>query len=356
MANYCGRCGSKLNPQNGLCPKCDKKEVAREKLRFAVAGILIAAAASIVYFTFFAKPLEIRHQSDPPAYVQETDSEDSIEIDTSNNRKLVRIERYQDNGGMDRSYELSYNEDGNINNVIIWSYDEDGQQVFDNTYPIEYDAEGRVIRNGIIGMGSYSEYEYDDAGLLVHSMEAEGGAVNTDYEYDERGRLIQSLTQGEGVDTIVTYRYDYEDKILARIERNEYHDGTVEESTYLYNYNQKKQLSSIESDTSETRYEYDAEGRISKIVFADDTSSTVKRYQYDCKPFVICTETWTLKENNQTFSFGTAEIQDVMDHTIFSIHIGQGSAETDDEGYLTWIKSAADDVIIQFLYEGNTEN
>lgn len=351
MARFCGKCGSKLNSKDGLCPKCDAKDAGGEKWYFLIAGVLFLTAIVIVYFTFFSRTPEKPFPSDNRASLQESDLSDAIVEDIADSRKLVRIERYQDDSGMELLYELSYGENGNISNITVWSFGKDGEQVLARIYPIEYDVAGRVIRNGIMEQGSFNGYEYNEDGLLVHSVGIEGGQANTDYAYDEYGRLTQSFLQSDQINTTVTYQYDNEGNILIRTERDEYSFGTVEERTYHYQYNREKQLSSIMSNNSETHYTYDLQGRICEIVTRDDTGSSTMQYRYDCAPFVICTQTQEIEDENISIHFATADIRDIMDHKILSVHIGRGIPQTDDEGYLTQVRSKEEGFTIKFLYE-----
>ena len=351
MARFCGKCGSKLDSESGLCPKCDKKRTPKMKWLVFVSGILLITAAFILCVLLLSKRREIPPLSDTSTNEKVVDSSDCTEKELLNDRKLVRIERYQDNGGMEQLYELSYGKNGSINNVTVWSFGKDGEQVLEKIYPIEYDAAGRVIRNGIAEQGSYIEYKYDESGYLVHSIEIEGGVSNTDYEYDGSGRLIQSFMQSDCVDTTITYQYDDMGNIFVRTERDEYSFGTVEEKTYHYHYNQQKQLSSVVSDCSETRFTYDTQGRVCEIVSEDDTGRNTTQYRYDCSPFVICTQTQELEEANLSIRFSTADIKDTMDHRILSVHIGQGIPQVDNEGYLSQVRSDEEGFTMKFLYE-----
>lgn len=351
MANFCGKCGSKLNRKNGLCPKCDAKELKREKWRFIVAGLLILLAVVILVLAFASENRKNDDEKGDTVSIIKKNTDTDIEAEPVVERKLIRIERHQDNGKVDQVCELSYNDAGQISNVMRWSYDDNGQQVFENAYPIEYDEEGRMIRNGILGLGAYSEYEYNEDGQLIHSVAAEGGSVNTDYEYSDSGKLLQTLTQAEGADTVVAYQYDSEGRILHRIETTQYYDGESEETSYRYIYDQNGLLVEIDSDDSTTYYSYDQKNRISEMISEDDIYRIEKHYRYDCEPFVICDETWTLLEGNNTYYFGAAEIQDVMEHTIISLYFGQGKIETDELGYITQIRNEADGFTLKFSYE-----
>lgn len=33
MENFCGKCGSRLDPQAGLCPKCDQERIKAKQTR-----------------------------------------------------------------------------------------------------------------------------------------------------------------------------------------------------------------------------------------------------------------------------------------------------------------------------------
>lgn len=351
MARFCGKCGSKLDSESGLCPKCDVKRTPKMKRLFFVAGILLVTAAFILCVQLLSKRREIPPMSDTPTSAKVVDSSDCTEKESTNDRKLVRIVRYRDNGGMEQLYELSYGENGSISNVTVWSFGKDGEQVLEKIYPIEYDAAGRAIRNGIAEQGSYLEYKYDEAGNLVHSIGTEGSVVNTDYEYDGSGRLIQSFMQSDCVDTTITYQYDDMGNILTRTERDEYSFGTVDEKTYHYHYNQQNQLSSVVSDSSETHFTYDTQGRVCEITSKDDAGRSTTQYRYDCSPFVICTQTQEPEEADLSIRFSTADIRDTMDHRILSVHIGQGIPQVDAEGYLAQVRSEEEGFTMKFLYE-----
>lgn len=346
MANFCGKCGSPLDKKTGLCPQCDRRRTSKGKRFLFIAGMLLVAAVLLWNFSSLLKKPEIPPLPDIP-----TNTANSTEMELQNERKLVRIERYQDDGGMELLYELSYGENGSISNITVWSFGKDGEQVLERIYPIEYDAAGRVIRNGIMEQGSYNGYKYNEEGLLVYSVGIEGGQANTNYTYDEYGRLKQSVLQSDQINTTVTYQYDKAGNILLRTERNEYSFGTVEERTYHYQYNREKQLSSIISDNSETHYAYDSQGRIREIVTQDDTGSSTMQYRYDFVPFVICTQTQEIEDENILIRFATADICDIMDHKILSVHIGRGVPQMDDEGYLTQVRSEEEGFTIKFLYE-----
>ena len=33
MAKFCGKCGTKLDEKTGLCPKCEKENIAQENVK-----------------------------------------------------------------------------------------------------------------------------------------------------------------------------------------------------------------------------------------------------------------------------------------------------------------------------------
>lgn len=356
MANFCGKCGSKLNRRNGLCPKCDAKELGREKVRFGVAGLLIILAAAILVVTFLINNQKDNDMKGDSVNIIEKNTDTDIKAESGTEHKLIRIERLQDNGRVDQVCELSYNDAGQISNVMRWTYADDGQQVFENAYPIEYDKDGRMIRNGILGLGAYSEYEYNEDGQLIRSVAAEGGSISTSYEYNDDGKLQKTTTQAEGADTVVVYQYDKDGRIQYRIETTQYYDGEIEEISYHYTYDQNGQLIEMNSDSSTTYYSYDQTKRISEIISEDDTYHIEKHYSYDCKPLVICEETWTLLDGNSTYSYGRVEIQDVMNHVILSQYFGQGKMEADTAGNLVQIRNEEDEFTLKFYYSDITSH
>lgn len=52
MANFCGRCGQRIDPQTGCCPKCDSKRNNKAFLWItAIIGLLIATVFLVTSFT-----------------------------------------------------------------------------------------------------------------------------------------------------------------------------------------------------------------------------------------------------------------------------------------------------------------
>lgn len=73
MANFCGKRGSKLDPESGLCPKCDVKRTPKMKWLFFVTGILLVTAAFILCVLLLSKRREIPPLSDTPTNAKVVD-------------------------------------------------------------------------------------------------------------------------------------------------------------------------------------------------------------------------------------------------------------------------------------------
>lgn len=183
--------------------------------------------------------------------------------------------------------------DGSDEYVTTRTYDAAGRRVRevqqdadpsteDETRTTEYDARGRVIRTATrIGARetSRTDHTYDASGQLIlqtsTSFDADGNVDDTwAYEngYDTHGNLVSIVQTRSGVRTrTTTYAYD------AFGERTAYtilYDGTDRSETYEADVDAEgRTLREVEisiNGTSyardETRFTYDAEGRLSRTV------------------------------------------------------------------------------------------
>jgi RHS repeat-associated protein len=101
------------------------------------------------------------------------------------------------------------NEDGQINIVTQYAYDEAGNRIsvtdtFGRTTAYEYDDANRLIRT-IDPAGNETTTEYDEAGNLVATSDALGRM--TSYSYDELNRLVATTDQ-LGNETTTEYNPD----------------------------------------------------------------------------------------------------------------------------------------------------
>ena len=327
MEKFCGRCGSRLDPRDGTCPKCSKRK-NKPVLLWAVIAILVICMGIAACIT--------RKNAESP----ETASQGEI------TRQLSGVRCYDENDHLKTEFSLTY-EDQKVTNILIKSYDEHGLEINVQEYPIEYDTEGRVIRYGIMGTGRYEEFEYDEEGTLIRHGEGEGGYIDTFFEYDEQGRVKETMTTGDGANYVSHYVYDSAGRCTRRDNYTYFDDTFYEEQTYdlevyHYKYDTQGNLTEISGDSSVTTYEYDSLGRKAGEVEKDEYGSTYTTlYCYDYTGLTLCDINFN---NNKDFnsSYCTAELKDANSFLIYAFPFDTGSdLSADQDGYLYQIKEPA---------------
>lgn len=238
MANYCGKCGSKLNPKNGLCPKCDAKEIRQEKWRFFIAGILLLTALLIVYFTFFSRTPWKAFPSENPASAQKSDTRETVvlekepAVDTKQMAKItayrsgeigtVTTFSYNDHGSLDRVYtENWYN--GEISSTIddLYLYDDAGRLLAKKEADIPYN-DIEYVYDGFVRTG-FIDNEYWDYGDGHVEL---GNSVEYFFERDADGNVVKLYTDPLSFEVWTTgeYTYDSEGRVITAYEKEQYGD------------------------------------------------------------------------------------------------------------------------------------
>ncbi len=327
MANFCGRCGSRLNPADGTCPKCSKRKKKPVWLG-AVIAILVICMGIAACIT--KKDTEL----------PKTTSQEEIP------RQLSGIRYYDEKEHLTAEIDFTY-EQQKVTHILIKSYDEQGREINVQEYPIAYDPEGRVIRYGIMGSGRYEEFEYDEGGALIRHSKGEGGYIDTFFEYDEQGRVKDTMTTGEGANFVSHYVYDSAGRCTRRDDYTYYDATNSEAQTYdlvvsRYKYDESGNLTEISGDSTITTYAYDDLGRQTKEVTKEDYGLTYTAlYCYDYTGLTLCDIHYS---NLDDFSSGycTAELRDSNDFLIYSYSFDTGSdLSADEDGYLWQIREPA---------------
>lgn len=335
MDKFCGRCGSRLNPRDGTCPKCSKRKNKPVWLGAVIAILVICMG--------IAACINKRDTELP-----ETTSQEEI------TRQLSGIRYYDEGNHLKAELSFTY-EQQKVTHILIKSYDEQGLESSEQQYPIEYDAEGRLIRYGIMGTGRYEEFEYDEEGALIRHGEGEGGYIDTFFEYDEQGRVKETMTTGDGANYVSHYVYDSAGRCTRRDDYTYFDDTFYEEQTYdlevyHYKYDTRGNLTEISGDSSVTTYEYDDLGRKTTEVIKDEFGSIYTTlYCYDYSGLTLSDINYN---NNNDFNRGycTAELRDSNGFLIYSYSFDTGSGlSADEDGYLCQIKGPAGGRI-EFLY------
>lgn len=136
-----------------------------------------------------------------------------------------------------------------------------------------YNRNGKLTKKDTINTASGSfrgvaaHYDYDENQNMVREWSE---SYFCEYEYDEAGRVIHSK-DSKGVEE--WFQYDKNGKILS------YKDASGKTSTYTYD--KKGNLSKISSsDDSWTKYKYNKQGKVSYI---QDSQGNCMEYEYNDK-------------------------------------------------------------------------
>nr|NGX42142.1 putative deoxyribonuclease RhsC [Chlamydiota bacterium] len=137
-----------------------------------------------------------------------------------------------------------------------------GQKEIIKRTVLTYSAKDEVLQQDIYdscGEYKYSLFsEYDEQGNLVRTTDAEGNVAERCY--DCRGNQLGIST----TEAHVNNEYDYSDRLIRVEEENT--DAPRTQTTCRYDYVGNK-IASIDLFGNETKYEYDALGRLVKTIF-----------------------------------------------------------------------------------------
>ena len=196
-----------------------------------------------------------------------------------------------------------------LNHRTEFTYNSRGQNTevrdaANNVSSATYDLLGNVTR--LAGpLGGATEYTYDDMGRLVSESTVSGGTKSYEYNelnvrkkitnargqirqifYDAMGR-ITDFTSPEGT---VSYTYDANSNVLTV---NDSH-GTITRT-----YDALNRVSSYTDTYGKIiRYEYDAVGNLSKLIYPDNTAVT---YAYDANHNLIRVTDWANRVTTYTY-------------------------------------------------------
>ncbi len=196
-----------------------------------------------------------------------------------------------------------------LNHRTEFTYNSRGQntEVRDATNNVSsatYDLLGNVTR--LAGpLGGATNYTYDDMGRLTSESTVSGGTKSYEYNklnvrkkitnargqirqvfYDSMGR-ITGYTSPEGA---VSYTYDANGNVLTVVDSH----GTITRTYDALN----RVLSYTDTYGKVIRYEYDAVGNLSKIIYPDNTAVT---YAYDANHNLIRVTDWANRVTSYTY-------------------------------------------------------
>ena len=206
---------------------------------------------------------------------------------------LGKVESITDS--MSHRTEFTYNSRGQNTEV---------RDAANNASSATYDLLGNITR--LAGpLGGATNYTYDDMGRLVTESTVSGGTKSYEYNelnvrkkitnargqirqifYDSMGR-ITGYTSPEGA---VSYTYDANGNVLTVVDSH----GTITRTYDALN----RVLSYTDTYGKVIRYEYDAVGNLSKIIYPDNTAVT---YAYDANHNLIRVTDWANRVTSYTY-------------------------------------------------------
>ncbi len=230
--------------------------------------------------------------SDGISYTYIYDNEGKI-LSKSNNSKILFKHKYDENGNLTESIDLS----GTKTEYIYDDLDR-VDSVFDNGKLVaryEYNTDN-TIKKLILGKGLITEYNYDiNKNVTKLKTYIENGKVITDnsYTYDKNGNQIEKIENG--FKTI--YNYD----TVKQIQKVTY--GECKEETFAYDKagNRLKRVVKLNEELLTENYLYDNKNRLENI----KTDEYLIKYQYD-------------NQGNVLEELETSIENDVTKQTIFS--------------------------------------
>lgn len=140
------------------------------------------------------------------------------------------IERvyYGATGGTTSRTTHAYNEYGDVVSMTV--YDANGEQDAHREYLLEYDQDGRMIREERVGSGDVTVWEYDQAGHQTYYAFYKDGVLSLGFtmKYDQYGNQIESIRESEEGIRVTKWIYEYDQYGNVLSETREV-NGKVEE-------------------------------------------------------------------------------------------------------------------------------
>lgn len=321
MKNYCGKCGSKLNPKTGICPKCNKK--IQNKKRFK-SCVLIVALLLLLYgligaYVYVKKNMNIKlfDKSSNEYYIKDESKkeleEDILESEELREIYLITMTKSKPEGG--GFYWVEYEYDNNGRTIKSINYNENGEKLswteyennkegkcieqtrydkneeITNITKAEYDNNGYRKKytnyNAHGTVTGYAELDYDDDGHMLEQFyyDASGRCLSSEkYEYDEFGNQIKkeeynAVDGPEGVEvegqfSVEEYKYDENNQLVKSVQYNE--SGTIRESI-VYERDEEGRI------LQEIKYGWDENEIIEweEYIYSKENENITSIYKYD---------------------------------------------------------------------------
>ncbi len=215
------------------------------------------------------------------------------------------------------------------NNKTTYEYDNAGNTVkitySDNTFEtFEYDKEGRTTK-AVNRAGRAVTMTYDKNGNLLTKTYPNGASET--YTYDAKKRLVSATSVNGGV---TTYEYDASDRNTAIV------DALGNRTQFIYDPDTAVLSEVIDANGNSVKYEYDNNGRQTKIILADGSEWCT---EYDARGRVTVQKDAYGAKTVYTYDGADrlTSVTDALDNTYAYTYDETGSltSVTDPNGYVT---------------------
>ncbi|MCX2682099.1 hypothetical protein OOZ15_19270 [Galbibacter sp. EGI 63066] len=226
-------------------------------------------------------------------------NDDDIIIDPAENCKIITMT--SGSGNSSTVYNISYNNDGKISQLshpdgkLTWLYNSQGMihSRFDSNNhlyykaDIELNANGHPIsiaaenydNNGDVTSTTVHSFEYNNQGELIKWIQKTGNNPETTQILSWSGG---NLTQVSSETHTSEYEY-YTDQVVQQGDFYQLYFTAVFGTSMINNKNLVKSTESSNGDTQNVNYEYDQEGRITKLTISYSSGDELElSYQYQC--------------------------------------------------------------------------
>lgn len=281
MAKFCGKCGTKLDEQTGLCPNCDAKALRSGKngkvwiAVIALLGVLVGIWGIYTAYSNWSHMPQSTNQTNMETTEASLPPEEAAHDAPVKEKRLTSVVvRDPQNQEITKTITFTYNDSGLVSQIDVV------QDEFCFATEIHYDEAGRFTEkwtNGKIVAIS----RYNAAGQLAtyETLDYDVGEDRYKYEYtyDDHGNMatvsawMAPVSADQASDffynAYFSYIYDEQGRKTYQEVYSEYYDGSTYLDNTTYHYNDAGELIGKELNTQEEE-QY--------------------QYRYDWKPFTTC--------------------------------------------------------------------
>ena len=180
-----------------------------------------------------------------------------------------------------------------------------------------------------------------------------------EWDYDLVGnRLEQRLDKGnDGWDAIISYEYDVNDRLLKEMLDDLTAANKDRETTYRYDHTQQtgKRVTENGVLVSETKFEYDAQGRMAKVTIMTDGRVETTSYEYGADGIRVASEQEIYVDGELVSKTRTEYVNDPLSLTGYSQVLKQTDYDAENNVVKTVSYAIGHQRISQIVVENGIE-